>query len=108
MTFRRPRAVESVEQRRRTCSSVRRTLQVAVRRQHVQPLGKEQVDLARIFPQRGKAGSVPGNVEGRTNAFFRIQLDLRRCIWIYDGRGVAAASFRRSFAFSFSFSFSAW
>ena len=53
-------------------------LQTAVRSKHLQPNGKEKVDLAGIFAQGGEAGSVIGHVEGGADAFLGIQLDLRR------------------------------
>lgn len=53
-------------------------LQPSVGRQHGKPFGEEQIDLAGIFPQGGETGGIPGDVESRAYALFRIQLDLRR------------------------------
>ena len=53
-------------------------LQPAIRRKHLQPCWKKQVDLARVFTQRGEAGCVPGNVKRSADAFLGIQLHLRR------------------------------
>ena len=54
------------------------SLQAAVRRQDLQPYGKQEIDLAGIFPQRRKTGSVPRNVECSPDTLFRIQFDLGR------------------------------
>jgi len=59
------------------------SLQPAIWRQGVQPFGKQQVDLLVIVTERGEAGGVPLHVEGTTNAFLRIEGDLRR--WFLGG-----------------------
>ena len=52
-------------------------LHVAVGADHVQPVGIEHVDLARVRAQRRKAGRVPRNIKRGANAFFLIEFDLR-------------------------------
>ena len=70
------------------------TLQAAVGSDDVQPVGKEQVDLAGVFAQRRKTGGVVGHVECRADTLFRVQLDLGR-----RRLGLAvAAVYRRQFS----------
>ena len=51
-------------------------LQVSVCCEDVKPLGIEQVNLMRVFPQRRKAGRIPGNVERGADTFSRVELHL--------------------------------
>src|SRR5579864_3155893 len=53
------------------------TLQMPIRGEHVQPFRVEQVELAGVFAERRKAGSIPGNVECAPNSFIGVQLYLR-------------------------------
>src|SRR6185437_6526818 len=53
-------------------------LEVSVGREHVQPLGIQQVNLPRILAERRKTGRVRGHVERRSNSFIAVQLNLRR------------------------------
>ena len=44
----------------------------------MQPVRIKNVDLTGVSAQRRKAGRIPGHVESGADAFFLIQLDLRR------------------------------
>ena len=53
-----------------------KALQMPVRREHVQPFRKEDINLGIIFLERDKAGCIPGDVIGGADTFIRIQHNL--------------------------------
>ena len=55
-------------------------LQSAIGGQYVQPLGVEQVNLACIFTQGRKAGSVPSYIKGGANSFPGVELERRTLV----------------------------
>ena len=62
-------------------------LQPAIRRDDMQPVGKQQIDLPGIFAQGGKTGGIVRHVKCRADAFFlRSTSPAKAPIWICDGR----------------------
>ena len=56
----------------------RQALQAPVRREHVQPLGKQQIDLRIIIFERRVAAFIPRHVVSGADPFPHVQLNLRR------------------------------
>ena len=83
-------------------------LQATIRAQNLQPCGKEQINLAGIFAERGKTGGVPCNIKGSANAFLGIKGDLGKDVFELLAAPCAGdggeAAFSRAFSFSPSFS----